>query len=207
MNQLRNECILTRLGAREYFQDAIQTALINQQFAASDESVIYVVNLLTDFIRSENLFEHTPDGFMIKPLALIYGDALTAGTETGRTQSMQRLGDVSLFISGLYANSLGRCLVDVDYYITMGGNAYGYLADRPVYSSRQSVLKPVFVELSGKFSGFVEVLAEVSDKSNMNGHTDILRLYGIWQSTGSERAAKRLRELGIHPIRTQRRHH
>ena len=207
MTQLRDESMLTRLGAREYFQDAVQTAIINQQFAVSDESVVYVVNLLTEFIRSEKLFECTPDGFRIKPLALIYGDALTASSEAGRTQSMQRLGDVSLFISGLYANSLGRCLVDVDYYISMGGNAYGYLAGRPVYSHRQSGLRIVFDELSGKFAGFVEVLAEVSEQSNINDHTDILRLYEIWQSTGNERAAKKLRELGIHPVTIQRRSH
>lgn len=207
MNQLRDESMLTRLGAREYFQDAIQTAIINQQFAVSDESVVYVVNLLTEFIRSEKLFDRTPDGFRIKPLALIYGDALTASSEAGRTQSMQRLGDVSLFISGLYANSLGRCLVDVDYYISMGGNAYGYLAGRPGYTHRQSGLRIVFDELSGKFAGFVEILAEVSEQSNINDHADILRLYEIWQSTGSERAAKKLRELGIHPVTIQHSSH
>jgi len=207
MNPLFREPLLSGLGAREHFQDAVQTALINQRFSASDESIVYIVNLLTAFIRSDRLFECTPEGYQIKPLALIYGEAITAGSETDRTQSMQRLGDVALFISGLYAYSLSRSLVDVDYYISMGGNAYGYLADRPAYSNRDTGLKVVFVELSEKFAGFVEVLAEVSEKSNINGHMDILRLYEIWQSTGSERAAKKLRELGIHPVTIQRQSH
>ena len=203
MNQLRNESILSGLGAREYFQDAIQTALVNQRFSASGEAVIYIVNLLTVFLRSEKLFECTPEGFMIKPLALIYDDALSASSETDRSQSMQRLGDVALFISGLYANSLGRCLVDVDYYITMGGNAYGYLADSPRYTQCQTGLKTLFDELAGKFAGFVEILAEVGEQSNISGNMDILRLYEIWRCTGSERAANKLRGFGIHPIKTK----
>ena len=207
MNRQQTDTVLTGLGAREYFQDAVQTALNNQRFTARVESVIYIVNLLTAFIRAERLFEYTPDGFRIKPLALIYGEALTASSESGRTQSMQRLGDVSLFIAGLFASSLERCLVDVDYYISMGGNAYGYLADSPGLSHRQGGLKIVFDELSEKFVGFVEILAEVSEASNINGNLDILRMYEIWQCTGSKRAAGKLRDLGIQPVKIQRRHH
>lgn len=207
MQQLRNDSMVTGLGVREYFQDAIQSALSNQQFSASGESVVYLVNLLAGYIRSEKLFEQTRDGFMIKPLALIYGDALAAGSETGRAQSMQRLGDLALFISGLYASSLSRCLVDVDYYISMGGHAYSYLADNPGYSRTQSGLKVVFDELSEKFAGFVDVLAEVSEQSNISANVDILRLYEIWQCTGSSRVGKKLRDLGIDPVNVQRRPH
>ena len=207
MKQLRNNTMLSGLDVREYFQGAIQTALRNQQFRASGESVVYIANLLTGYIRSEKLFESTPEGFMIKPLALIYGDALTAGSETGRVQSMQRLGDLALFISGLYASSLNRCLVDVDYYISMGGHAYSYLADNPRCRHWQSGLKIVFDELAEKFAGFVDVLAEVGEKSNISANVDILRLYEIWQCTGSDRAGKKLRELGIDPVKIQRRPH
>ena len=41
----------------------------------------------------------------------------------------QRLGDVSLFIAGFFARSFARKLIDVDYHIAMGGNAYSSLAD------------------------------------------------------------------------------
>jgi len=37
---------------------------------------------------------------------------------------MQRLGDTALFIAGVFADSLNRKLVDVDYYVAMGGTAY-----------------------------------------------------------------------------------
>lgn len=207
MNQIHEAKLLTRQDAREYFQDAVQSALFNQKLSASDESVVYIVNLLLAFLRSERLFDKTPDGLMIKPLAMIYGDALEAESETNRAQALQRLGDVALFVSGLYANSLNRCLVDIDYYIAMGGNAYSYLADSSVFSRRLNTMKMVFDELSDKFAGFVDVLSEVGDQSNISGNSDIMRLYEIWLYTGSKRVANKLKNLGIHPVRTGRNTH
>jgi hypothetical protein len=36
---------------------------------------------------------------------------------------LRRVGDASLFISGFFADSLNRSLVDVDYYIDLGERA------------------------------------------------------------------------------------
>ena len=144
---------------------------------------------------------------MIKPLAFIYSEALAANSESDRTQSLQRLGDIALFISGLYAKSLSRSLVDVDYYIAMGWNAYGYLAECRRYLRISGCIRIVFNELSEKFAGFVEILAEVGEMSNLSGNADILRLYELWQYSGSKRLAKKLQELGIHPVKTQRQTH
>lgn len=207
MSHPHNEKLLTRLGAREYFQDVVQSAVVNQQFPASDESVVYLVNLLVNFLRSENLFDKTPDGLTIKPLAMLYEEALSANSEKGRVQALQRLGDLALFISGLFANSLGRCLVDVDYYISMGGNAYGYLAVSNRLSVRSQALKIVFDELSEKFSGYVDILAEVGEESQISSNADIMRLYEIWQCTGSKRIANRLQDLGIQPVKIRRTRH
>ena len=37
--------------------------------------------------------------------------------------SLKQIGDVSLFISGFFSDSLRRKLVDVDYYVSIGGGA------------------------------------------------------------------------------------
>ena len=60
-------------------------------------------------------------------------------------------------------------------------------------------LKGLYLELAGKFGSFVEVLAEVSDKTLQKSEKDILRLYELWIRTRSERAAKALQEAGILP--------
>ena len=113
---------------------------------------------------------------------------------------MKRLGDVALFISGVFADSLNRKLVDVDYYIAMGGNAYSYLSDNSRNAVRWQVFSDVFDELANKFTLFVDVLGEVCEQAHFNRDTDVMRLYEIWMRTGSKRAQQRLQKLGIQPI-------
>ena len=54
----------------------------------------------------------------------MYSDALEEESGEARNQILRRLGDVALFISGVFSRSLKRRVVDVDYYIAMGGGAY-----------------------------------------------------------------------------------
>src|SRR5579862_9050479 len=85
---------------REYFHDALQDALMHQKVAVEDQTEHYVVNLLTLFARSENLFEPSTDGVRIKPLVQMLSEALEAPTTGERERGLQRLGDVSLFVAG-----------------------------------------------------------------------------------------------------------
>ncbi len=81
------------------------------------------------------LYERTPDGLRIRPLAHMLADALEAPSASARQRGLQRLGDVSLFIAGFFARSFARKLIDIDYHIAMGGNAYSSLADTMQRSS------------------------------------------------------------------------
>jgi hypothetical protein len=60
-------------------------------------------------------------------------------------------------------------------------------------------LRELYLELADKFARFVDVLAEVSDKTTPKTEKDLLRLYELWVRTRSERAAKALQEAGILP--------
>jgi hypothetical protein len=200
----RSERLITGTDIRAYFRDAIHDALGRQSLSAQDETVIYLSNLLTGFLRAERLYDRTPEGVMIRPLAHLYGEAVNAPSAEERDRALRRLGDVSLFIAGLFADSLSRSLVDVDYYIAMGGNAYGHLADSTRTSRALRALKDVFSELAAQFAAFVDVLAEVGENANLRRSADVLRLYEIWLATGSPRAAGRLRSLGIDPVHIRR---
>ena len=199
--------LITHANVREYFKDAVHSALSHQQLRFHEETVFYVINMLTMFQRAEHLYEQTSDGLMIKPLAKFYGEALEANSVEERDRALQRLGDVALFISGVFADSLSRSLVDVDYYIAMGGNAYSFLADSGQLSRNRSVLRDVFAEMADRFDKWVDVLSEVSDNNNLSNNKDVLRLYEIWLSTGSERVAGKLQKLGVHPISVGRNKH
>ncbi|MEJ2095087.1 MAG: hypothetical protein P8X93_08065 [Gammaproteobacteria bacterium] len=194
------EQLITGMDLREYFRDSVNKAVINQNLIVQEETIFYVVNMMTEFSRSERFYEKTTDGLMLKALALIYADALEASSTSEKNKSLQRLGDLALFISGLFADSLNRSLVDIDYYIAMGGTAYACLADQTRYTYNGCTFSKVFGELSEKFIGLVDVLAEISEKSNFTSDSDVLRLYELWMKTGSKRLADKLQELGIQPF-------
>jgi len=193
------EQVITSTSVEDYFRDALQSALDNQNIDASPNAVGYVVNLLAGFARSDRLYERTEEGYGLKPLAMVYADATFSNDAAERRQALRRLGDVALFISGLFSHSLRRKVVDVDYYVAMGGSAYALLSSSTSRGARAAALSPVFAELSRKFTDFVDALAEVGEDANFAGDSDLLRSYELWLHTGSRRAARQLRRAGIHP--------
>jgi len=106
---------------REFFRDSVHEALARQHVGVDDHTEHYVVNLLTMFSRSEALFDATPEGPRLKPLALMLADAVSASPGEQRKRMLQRLGDVSLFVAGFLSHGFARRLVDVDYHIAMAG--------------------------------------------------------------------------------------
>lgn len=193
------DALITDLTPREYFRESVANAMQHQRLAASEEAAYYLVSLLTDFMHTDALFQRTEDGLMLKPLAGWLADAMAATGSEQRQSALRRLGDIALFISGVFANSLNRKLVDIDYYIAMGGTAYGCLSGYARASMTHRALGPLFDELAGKFVAFVDILSEVSDQTHLGSDTDLLRAYEVWVRSGSARAAQKLRRQGIHP--------
>jgi hypothetical protein len=183
---------------REFFKDELHGALEKQQLAVEDQTEHYVVNLLTLFSRSEALYEQTSEGPRLKPLVVMLSEALEARSAEDRNRGLQRLGDVSLFIAGFFAQSFARKLIDIDYHIAMGGRAYATLAET-LSRGRSRVLGNVFSELAEKFQPMVDALNEVSETSYQHSDKDILRLYEIWLKTGSRRCYDVLKRLGVDP--------
>jgi hypothetical protein len=192
---------------REFFHDSVQKALRNQRVEVDDHTEHYVVNVLTMFARSEELYERTAEGVRLKPLAHMLAEASAAPSSQQRDETLRRLGDVSLFIAGFFAQSFARKLVDVDYHIAMGGRAYGTLADNMRYSIRGQAFATVFLELAKKFQRMVDVLNDVAEMAYQHTDKDILRLYEIWLKTGSPRAFAILQKLGVAPVNAGRKEH
>ncbi|WP_455366612.1 hypothetical protein [Kaarinaea lacus] len=192
--------IITKKSLQEYFFDSVNAAVKNQQIDTSDEIIYYLVNLLTSFSRSEDLFQYDEYGVSLKPLALMYSDALAETTLAERIRILQKLGDTALFISGVFSESLNNRLVDVDYYIAMGGNAYSYVSDSMRNYYRHTAVQPLYDELTNKFVDFVDVLSEVTENKLVVSDYDIMRLYEVWMRTGSKRTEMILKKLGIDPV-------
>lgn len=191
--------LVTVADVREFFREALHGALLQQHLQVRDHTEQYVVNLLAMFMRSEALFEPGPDGHgQIRPLALLLADAVETADAERRYRMLQRLGDVALFVAGFLAQGFPRRLVDIDYHIAMGGSAYGALAQVPVRGPRRA-LAAVFAELEDKFQPLVDALNEIRAAAGQS-ERDVLRLYDLWQKTGSARARRLLLRLGVVPF-------
>jgi hypothetical protein len=183
---------------QEFFRESVTAAMGRQQLDVDGHTAYYVVNLLTLFARSEALFDDSDDGPELTPVAKVLAKALAAEDDPERNRALQRVGDVSLFVAGFLGDGLAAKPVGIDYYISMGGTAYGTLAINVRGSQRGRVFSGIYAELAENFSDFVDVLADIRDEA-CSTQVDILRLYDNWQKTGSKRAARILRTLGIEP--------
>lgn len=181
--------LLREQTAAEYFKDLVESALARQHVQAADLTEYYLVNLLCQYIRIDAA-SGVDDG---EPLAVRLARALQSGGSEQRAR-LKSLGDFSLFMSGFFSDSFRRRLIDIDYYVSMGEYAYGSLARRD-----EDAFSEVFTELANKFVGFTDVLADISERTALASHTDVLRLYEKWLRTGSERDGQRLIERGILP--------
>lgn len=187
---------------QEFFRDSVAHSMRRQGLNACDVTAHYVVNLLTLFARSEALYDDSNSRRGLKPLALMLADAVNATSTRERAHALQRLGDVSLFMSGYFQDALADKIVDIDYYISMGEGAYQSLSKEMHSSPTGAAYAPVFDELSNKFKGFVDVLADIKTEARAHPEHDVLRLYEIWLRTGSRRAERLLRGLGVEPNAT-----
>ncbi len=191
--------VIASADLREYFHETIGDALNRKGVDATVETVYYIVNLLTVFQRSDRLFDFNGERLEIRPLAMLYADALEGRGPEERNRIMQRMGDVALFISGVFSESFSRKLIDVDYYIGMGSNAYAYLSDSMRGTTRGEVFCAIFEELSANFTSFADALSGLNEHAATGSDADILRQYELWLRTGSRRARERLRKHGIEP--------
>ncbi len=158
----------------------------------------YVVRLLTLFARADVCHDGS-DGARHRPLALMLADALDAPTGEARAVALQRLGDISLFTAGFFAETLRDRAVGLDYYVNMGGGAYATLAASGRRTTRLEALASTFAELAAKFLLLVDVLNEVRDSARGAQDHAVLRLYENWLQTGSPRAGRLLRRAGVEP--------
>lgn len=182
------------LNPSVFFLEKVNEAITQRNINTYPAVNSYLAKLLEKYIVADNLFEEKSEGSKRsqKTLAELYLNA--AGAEGAhKIEILKRLGDTSLYISGFFGDSLQRKLVDIDYYVNMGGSAYaalsGYVNEMP--SSK------VFKEISEKFVMFVDVLGYISVKTVDDSNRSILRLYEKYLRTGSELARDQILEKGL----------
>ena len=183
------EALVRNESPVEYFRELVESTMQSQHLSPRQLTSFYLVNLLAGFVHVDRLPAAGDD----EPLGVRFVKALQEAGVRQRDE-LRQVGDLSLFISGFFADSLARSLVDIDYYIQLGENAYGSLARQG-----DGTFGDVFDELSEKFPAFVDVLGEVSERSALTSNADLLRLYEKWLRTRSRRSGDLLASRGIVP--------
>ena len=181
----------------EYFHGALSGALQTLNIKASEHAQLYLVNMLMNFISMERLYPVGQSGERSETLTSQLASALEEESAEARRERLRQLGDFSLYIAGFFSNSFSRKLVDVDYYIGMGGSAYSNVASMVEHKIKMNL----FSELADKFPLFVDAFAQISEESSFKQENSqaLLRMYDLWTKTGSNRLAKQLAKAGIVP--------
>jgi methylphosphotriester-DNA--protein-cysteine methyltransferase len=175
-------------SAAEFFHGEVRAALEARHLEANESTEFYLVNLLC---------EYTTTAVDDDPLSLKLAAAQQQSPDE-RFRLLKEVGDTSLYMSGFFAEALARRLVDVDYYMTMGGSAYGQLAGMVGGVTRGATrFRDVYEELAAKFPAFVDVLGEIRSRSAFAPGGNVIRLYEEWVRTRSEWLEKRLRAAGL----------
>ena len=171
------------------FHDLVQEAMAQQQIASSETTECYLVHLLERFASPGR-----PD-LLDPPLGIDYLRAFELPAAQ-RFETLRRVADTALFVTGVFVDCLDRGLVGPDYYTALGRNAYAHLSTE----MRRGGLGDSFVELADRFPDFVRVLGAISALELFKTEQDALRLYKRWMQTGGRREADLLMRRGLIPV-------
>jgi len=174
----------------EYFHRAVQTALERRQVETRELTEFYLVNLLSAYSARPGIDD--------APLAIRLAEALEAAGVEERAKRLREVGDSTLYVSGFFAESLERRMMDLDYYCEIGGAAYRRLAQIARFS-REASFGEAYVELSDKFRALVGVLNDISESQSMHTPSGVMKLCERWARTRDDELGKRLRQAGILP--------
>jgi hypothetical protein len=188
--------ISTEKDISNYFQHHVSRALKANHIEISQTSKIYLINLLSEFIKSRRAFhlQNEDDG----PLAVIFLQAFAKDINE-QIKIFRDLGDFSLFITGFFPDSFNKKIVDIDYYIGIGSNAYNTLSSIFTRFYPQNDIYPLYQELADKFVSLVNILSDISEEGAVKFNEGLLRTYERWMKTGSIRDKKLLVQHGVIP--------
>lgn len=189
------------VSSKDFFKENLTKGIHQRKLKLYPEVINYLSDLLEYFMLSDNL--HNSDcteasSRRSKTLAELLLEAQLA-EHSIKFGMLKKLGERTLYVSGFFADSLNRSLVDLDYYKNMGSIAYFSLSDLV----NETKMSKVFHEIAIKFTEVTDLLTVISQESMVRNDQSILRLYEKYLQTGSELAKEKLTDLGVIPISVQ----
>ena len=178
-----------------FFLEIVEVACKNQKVEASTASQTYLAGVLADFVRPDAnaALSETLD----RPLTLMLDDALQTPPPE-RFEKLKNLGDGTLYVSGFFGDHLEARGVNEGFVASIGGFAYRTAGN--MLRGAGSIVD-IYGELAENFRTYVEVLAEVAERTSFSPRTNAsaLKLYEKWLRTGNDRLARELAAQGLTP--------
>lgn len=189
---------ITETSLSSYFSKRLNRYAERFRPPPHEDTCWYLGTVLERFGRSEELFAYQDGQMMLRPLALLYSDAIEADNTRERCLLLQQLGDMALFLGALFPDRFTRHGILQDYFVGMGGSAYDYLADN-ARSNRH-----IFAELANTFTRMLEMVANACSRKQSLTTEEVLLLYQRWLNTGDPVIEKQLQVLGIEVSENER---
>ena len=182
---------ITETSLAAYFRDRLAHCARRLKPPPQEDTCWYIGTVLDRFVRSDQFFAYEQGKLTVRPLALLYKDALEAPTERDRCLLLQQLGDQSLFLGALFPERFAKRGIRQDYFVGMGGGAYDYLAGNALKN------RHIFAELAATFARLLDLVARSCSRRQRFSPDDVLALYERWRSTGDTLARRQLEDLGV----------
>lgn len=175
----------------DFFRERLRAGADDLNPRPQEETLWYIGRLLARFGDSNQVFCYDDGELDIRPLALLYRDALEVDSPHQRCLILRHLGDMALFMGALFPENYARRGIGRDYFVGMGGSAYDYLGENARHN------RSVFSELSQRFVRLLDLVAVVCGRDRVFDAGDILQLFQRWRDSGDPQLAQQLRSLGV----------
>lgn len=186
----RHRRLIRQASLSEFFKELLDEAVHARQLELRDTTNYYIVELLNRFGHIKHLSDDN------RSYAERFLETLQKLPRSQQIEQLRQIGDSTLYTSGFFSDSLGSKLCDLDYYMSIGGQAYSNLSSLV----DDTTTTEMYAELAEKFVELVDLLTEISERQTITRDQDLLRTYERWLQSGSDHLYRRLVEHGILPI-------
>jgi len=187
--------LVTGQSLEEYFKNALAGAFRRTAVQVTVNAEAYLVALLSEYARSENVFAGLAHGE--KPALVLLWHRAQEASPSESLRILKHLGDTSLYTLGFFREAKNTQFLGADYYASWGETAYGSVAS--MVRAQAAMNAALYTELAERFLDLAQVLYCISQEavSNAGDPVQLLELVELYKRTKDPKILEQLTHLGM----------